>query len=131
VDQLRIELDGGRSWAPPGGEVAGRIVWALDEPAERVEVRLLWYTEGRGSRDVGVMSRRVIQEAGAQGEDSFRFTVPAGPYSFEGRLITLRWAVEAQVEPSGPVAQEILVVAPTPVPVRLCRDGAGRKSKAS
>ncbi len=131
MDRLRIELDGGRNWALPGGEVAGRVVWALDEPAERLEIRLLWYTDGRGTRDVGVVERRVIQGAGIQGEEGFRLAVPQGPYSFEGRLITLRWVVEAEAQPKGAVAQETLVVAPTPVPVQLHRDGAGPGSGPS
>ncbi len=34
-------------------------------------------------------------------EAEVTFAVPEGPYSFDGRLITLRWVVEVAVEPGG------------------------------
>ncbi len=119
MERLRIDLEGGRSWAAPGSEVGGRIVWVLDEPAESLEIRFLWYTEGRGTRDVGVVERRNLQGTGREGERSFRFVIPPGPYSFQGRLITLRWVVEAEARPGGAVVAEPLIVAPTPVPVDI------------
>ncbi len=119
MGELRIELEGGRTWARPGSEVSGRVHWEIPEPLGELEIRLLWYTEGRGSRDVGVVERRVFETSAASGEVAFRLPVPEGPYSFQGRLVTLRWAVEAEALPGGPVAQESLVVAPTPVPVDL------------
>ncbi|NOZ94806.1 MAG: hypothetical protein GXP47_08730 [Acidobacteria bacterium] len=119
MGELRIELAGGRSWARPGAVLSGTVRWELDEPPGRLELRLLWYTEGRGSRDVGVVRREGFEAPESSGKLSFRLSVPPGPYSFEGRIVTLRWLVEAEAQRSGLVAQESLVVAPTPVPVDI------------
>ncbi len=119
MGELRIELEGSGAWARPGGEVTGRLRWEAGEAPGEIEVRLLWYTEGRGSRDVGVVERRVFEAAAPAGELAFRLPVPEGPYSFQGRLITLRWVVEAEARGGGMLVQEPLVVGPTPVPVDL------------
>lgn len=48
----------------------------------------------------------------------FRFRLPAGPYSFEGKLITLAWALEAVI--AGAVLGRLeITVSPTGEPVRL------------
>ncbi|HHQ47941.1 MAG TPA: hypothetical protein ENK19_03555 [Acidobacteria bacterium] len=56
------------------------------------------------------------------GEEEIHFTAPPGPYSFHGRLITLRWVVEV-VTAAGSAEQATLVLAPTPVPVELYAGG--------
>ena len=46
------------------------------------------------------------------------FRLPAGPYSFEGKLITLAWALEAVI--AGAVLGRLeITVSPTGEPVRL------------
>jgi len=117
--ELRIELENGRTWIRPGGEVSGRVRWSGGGSPGQIEVRLLWYTDGRGTRDVGVVERQVFETPVPAGELSFRLPVPGGPYSFQGRLVTLRWVVEAQDASGDSVAQEPIVVSPTPVPVDL------------
>ena len=93
--RLNVELDGGRDFYAPGEEVAGTARWELPEPpAEGVEVRLLWSTQGRGDRDFEVVARQAEEAAGARGERRFRFQLPLGPYSFSGQLVSLLWAVE-------------------------------------
>ncbi len=114
---LRIALAG--EWVRPGGTVRARVAWHLDRPAEELVARLLWYTEGRGARDVGVVAEKPLDGSRLDGEAEVELPVPEGPYSFEGRLITLRWVVEIAVEPGGASEQAPLVVAPTPAPVQL------------
>ncbi len=115
--ELRIELES--EWVEPGGTVRGRVSWHLDRPARRLEARLLWYTEGRGARDIGVVARKELPHHLTDGEQEVFFTAPEGPYSFEGHLITLHWVVELEAEPGGAVEQAPVVIAPTPVPVAL------------
>ena len=38
--------------------------------------------------------------------------VPAGPYSFEGKLITILWSVEVVAEPGSEAGRQDIVVSP-------------------
>jgi len=118
---LRVQLEKG--WVRPGERFTCRVVWHLDAPARTLEARLLWYTEGRGARDVGVTQRVELPAHELDGDREVTFQAPVGPYSFQGRLITLRWAVELAVAPGNEAEQAPLVLAPTPVPVDLTMGG--------
>jgi len=119
VITLRIELVDDRSWFLPGGHLEGRVVWQLDKPPESVELRLFWHTSGKGTDDVVIVEARPFERPGAYGEGTFDFILPLGPYSFSGSLITLTWALELVALPGGETERLDLVVAPTPVEVRL------------
>jgi hypothetical protein len=43
---------------------------------------------------VGVAQTLRFDEPGAYGSKDFSFTLPDGPYSFSGKLISLVWAIE-------------------------------------
>lgn len=121
---LRIDLDGDRRWFLPGDTVSGSIVWRLDEPADAIEVRLFWHTSGKGTEDVEIVDVHRTETHRQDGEQAFSLRLPLGPYSFSGSLITLSWALELVVLPDGQTERVDLVVAPTPVEVRL--EGLGR-----
>ena len=99
----------------PGEAVAGRVLWILDEPekVEAVEVRLFWYTEGKGTQDVAVVDKRRFNHPARREQREFSFTLPAAPYSFSGKLISLLWALEAVVLPSEETERCGLTVSPT------------------
>jgi hypothetical protein len=122
---LHIELDDDRRWFPPADTVSGRVAWHLDEPADAVELRLFWHTGGKGTEDIEIIDMVQIEAADDAGERGFSFRLPDGPYSFSGTLITLAWALELVALPSGDTERVDLVVAPTPVEVRLT--GLGRE----
>jgi hypothetical protein len=119
VTNLRIDLDGDRRWFLPGDTVSGRAVWRLDTDPEAVELRLFWHTQGKGTEDVEVIDQVRTEAAGAAGERAFALRLPEGPYSFSGSLITLSWALELVALPGGELDRVDLVVAPTPVELRL------------
>jgi hypothetical protein len=119
VITLRIELADDRRWYLPGETVAGRVVWRLDESTEAVELRLFWHTSGKGTEDVEIVDAVHTETGGTSGEKGFSFRLPLGPYSFSGSLITLAWALELVALPGGETERVELVVAPTPVEVRL------------
>jgi len=119
MSELRIEVDGGRGWFLPGETLSGRAVWRLDDDADAVELRLFWYTSGKGTEDVTIVDSVRTDAAGTAGERAFNFRLPDGPYSFSGSLITLTWAVELVTLPDGATERIELIVAPTPVEVRL------------
>ena len=103
----------------PGETLRGRVEWRLDDQPEALEIRLTWFTEGRGDRDVGVARTLRIESLGSSGTREFSLEAPTGPYSCSGRLISVRWVVEATLEPSretdrqdwllGPFGREVLL----------------------
>lgn len=125
MNELRIEVDGDRRWFLPGEIVSGRVIWRLEGDADTVELRLFWFTSGKGTEDVEIVDSVRTDAAGMVGERSFNFRLPNGPYSFSGSLITVSWALELVDLPRGTTERIDLVVAPTPVEVRL--EGLGRQ----
>lgn len=125
MSELRIDLDGGRNAFAPGETLAVRVAWHLASPPKRLELRLFWYTEGKGTQDVEIVERHPL-EGGAFGEQRVSLRAPSGPYSFSGRLISLLWALEAVAEPGGEVARREIVLSPSGEEVRLDAPGAAR-----
>jgi hypothetical protein len=119
VSQLDVELTDGRSVFAPGAIIAGVARWSLDAAPESVEVRLFWYTEGKGDQDVEVVDTAVADSPGLDGELPFSFTAPAAPPSFSGRLISLIWAVELVVEPGSAAARREILLSATGSEIRL------------
>lgn len=121
---LSLELDGDRTAYRPGEEMEGTVSWELPSgpetrPPESIEVRLFWYTEGRGDRDVGIVQTETVEAVGPRGDHRFEFRLPEGPYSFSGPLISLIWALEAVTEPDLRTTRREIVVAPEGREVRL------------
>jgi len=127
MTMLNIHTDDNRRWYLPGDTVSGRVSWTLDEPPETVEVRLFWHTTGKGTEDVEIVDSSSFPGGGTRGDGAFSFTLPLGPTSFSGTLITLTWALELVCLPGGGVERLDLIVAPTPVEVAL--EGLGREPR--
>lgn len=119
MNEIEIFLDEDRRAFRPGDSLAGRVRWQLASMPKSLEVRLLWYTEGKGDQDVGLVESQPCPGAGRSGEHAFRFVLPAGPYSFSGQLISLLWAVEAVSEPGDHTTRVEVVVSPTGEELRL------------
>jgi hypothetical protein len=119
MSALFIELRPDRTAFEPGEELAGAVRWQLDTPPRAVELRLFWFTRGKGTEDAGVVE--TVRFDGPLPEEirSFRFRLPAAPCSFSGKLISLIWALELVAEPSKEVARREIVVAPGGQEVRL------------
>jgi hypothetical protein len=113
-----MTTDGG-TWFKPGEFVEGRAAWQLDGEVDAIEVRLFWYTSGKGSQDVGVVRTVRIDRPEISGNREFSMRVPNGPYAFSGKLITLAWAIELVAVPGGESERLDLRIGPTPVEVRL------------
>jgi len=102
----------------PGDRIEGVAVWQLDESPRFAAVRLFWYTEGKGSRDIGVISEDKIESPPAVGKIDFSFTAPTLPHSYAGRLISFIWAVELEIPKANP-ARQSLEISPTAETLRL------------
>ncbi len=122
MNQLRIGTREERKHYRPGEELVGAAGWELDKAPAAVEVRLIWFTRGKGTEDVGVVDTVRFDETKAAEARPFRFRLPDAPHSFSGKLISLIWAVEAVALPSkeaarfefalGPEGRELVLPAP-------------------
>lgn len=128
MTELSIDLNPARSGFTPGEEVAGTVSWSTDKPGEKVELRLFWFTRGKGTEDAGIVDTQSFEGSAARESRPFRFRLPAGPYSFSGQLISLVWALELVLASSKKVVRREFVVGPGGREVRLTSVPLGAKS---
>lgn len=67
-----------------------------------LELSLIWYTEGKGTEDIGVhyferFSANDIYQNVANRTCNFSVKLPLSPLSYEGYLMKLRWCVRARL----------------------------------
>jgi len=110
---LELEIAGGKARFLPGDELDGVVRWGFAKPPGALEVRLLWQTRGKGTEDLKIVQRVQFERPAASDRKTFRITIPAGPYSFSGKLISLVWGIEAVAEPGGKSDRLKLTVSPT------------------
>jgi hypothetical protein len=113
MNRLDIILDEEKTVYAPGEVLHGSMEWSLDEMPRSLELSLFWYTSGKGTRDVGVIDTRRLDSPGALGRKDFSFTLPDGPYSFSGKLISLIWALELTCSPGSDISRQEITVSPT------------------
>jgi hypothetical protein len=89
-EPLKIELD--HFHLQPFQNLTGRIRRMGAFSATSLELRLFWFTRGRGDEDASIIQRQSVNPEAP--EINFSWKLPAAPYSFAGQLITLAWAVE-------------------------------------
>ena len=127
---LRIETRGGKTAFAPRDEIAGTAVWSLDQPPSAVQLRLFWFTKGKGTQDVGIVASLPFEGAGREERREFRFELPEAPYSFSGTLVSVLWAIELVAEPSGETARFEFTMGPGGKEVVLPERPPGRDERA-
>ena len=112
MEWIKIETAENRTFLP-GERVPGTVSWELAEDPASVELRLFWYTAGKGDQDIGVVETVPFDGPGARDRRTFEVRLPWEPYSFSGTLISLIWALEAVVEPGARAERLLLIVSPS------------------
>lgn len=112
MSELEIRTRDDKTSFLPGEELAGEVRWRLDTAPPRIELRLFWHTEGKGTKDVGIVANVGFDNPGWQDRRDFRFQLPDAPYSFSGKLISLEWALELVLPVSGDTERLAIVVSP-------------------
>jgi hypothetical protein len=102
-----------RSDYKPGELLELSVLWALPAKPASLEVRLFWFTRGKGTEDVEIVANEPIKTDTLAGEAKVRFTLPAAPYSFSGKLISLLWAAELVAEPGARSTRFEFTLSPT------------------
>jgi hypothetical protein len=73
---------------------------SLDEP-RRSELSVLWYTEGIGDEDLGIVHFQLLgEDATVLGTHTYPFevTLPVVPLTYHGRLVKIHWVVRVRVQ---------------------------------
>ena len=99
MSTLEVRMRDNRTEFRPLEAVEGSVMWQLDASVEALELRLIWWTSGKGDTDVSVEDVRRFDTPSLSGDSAFRFVLPEAPYSFSGRLVSLSWALELVVMP--------------------------------
>lgn len=105
----------------PGQVIEGSAGWRLEDAPSSAVLRLFWYTEGRGTQEVRVVEELKLPTHLSEASGTFRFTVPGMPYSFQGQLITVKWAIELLVNKDREVERLDLIVSPWVEQVKLVK----------
>ena len=112
MSQLAINLADGRTAFWPGETIDVEAGWDTDQPVESAELRLVWYTRGKGNEDVSVVETITIENAAARGYEKRQLELPLAPYSFSGKIVSLVWALELVLLPGGESTRVDITIAP-------------------
>jgi hypothetical protein len=119
MSKLRIDLLDDRTTYLPGERVEGVVTWDLDKASSRMEVRLTWFTEGRGSEDTETVDSVRFEDPAPRDVQSFSLQLPEQPLSCSGRLVSIRWAVEATTRWGRAQERRAIVMSWTGEPVQI------------
>lgn len=109
---IRLGLRENRTAFRPGETIGGAVLWELPKAPEIAEVRLIWFTRGKGTEDGAVVDTVRFDAPPAADTRQFSFQAPPAPYSFSGRLIALIWAIEFVAKPGDAFERTEIIIAP-------------------
>lgn len=104
----------------PGDLLEGVVFWDLPEAPATIELRLFWQTQGKGTQDVEIVHVEKFDRPVKQDRRPFRISLPIGPYSVSGKLVSVVWGVEV-VTSTGSAGNTGIVLSPTGQELRLDR----------
>ena len=96
----------------PGDPVTGTVVWESFPAGSKLEIRLIWFTSGKGTTDFATCAVQSVPETRQDGRSEFEFTAPDYPFSYSGNLISIRWAIEVIRFPDKDSELEEITIAP-------------------
>jgi len=104
ICELELRLDAEEASYPPGSRIAGAVQVRVDEecPCQQLSVALVQRVTKRGQlvRELSEPPVAMFQGSWSPGEHSHRFELPApaGPPSFVGAHLTVRWELVARAQ---------------------------------
>lgn len=103
----------------PGEKISGTVSWQSQESLESAGLRLFYYTEGKGTQDVKIVDELSLSNVASSESREYAFDLPNGPFSFSGKLVSVRWALELVLEPGGHAERLEIVLSPTGAEIDL------------
>ena len=110
----------------PGETLRGVVTIFPDKDLDckHLYIRLLWHTEGRGTRFLDVVEELDVfqgkMQQGFPNSYEFSFVLPNEPWSFEGHYVSVVWKIQAQIDLSwsrDPQDERPFILRPTNVTV--------------
>jgi hypothetical protein len=122
---LDLTLEHGRNAFEPGSRLSGVASWSAQTAPRGLELRVIWTSQGAGGRDFTIAETIPFHAPLAVERRPFIFTLPAGPYSFIGSLISLAWTLQLVALPGEEKTQVGITVAPGRRAIDLRPDDPG------
>ncbi|MFZ5805783.1 MAG: hypothetical protein ACOY3I_01055 [Verrucomicrobiota bacterium] len=119
MSQANVEITGGYQNFLSGGVVQGIASWNLQRQPASAEIRLFWFTRGKGTMDLNVVQTQKFENPKPSDQKNFSLRLPTSPYSFSGKLVSLVWALELVVEPGDVVERKEIAMSSTGYEVEL------------
>lgn len=94
MNTLKIDTPGNADAFYAGAEIEIYPSWDLEQEPDAIELRLVWHTAGKGDEDLKVVKTVRFDKPRAREQRTVPLTLPWGPYSFSGKLISLIWGME-------------------------------------
>ncbi len=110
--ELSVNLPDNKKLFVPGDILKGNAVWQLDHAPKNIFLRLFWYTRGKGTEDIEVVSETVFDHPQARENRPFEIPLPQSPYSFNGKLVSLIWALELVPDNNKTAVRREIVISP-------------------
>lgn len=98
-----------RPFYKPGEEIRGRVSWTVETAPRSAQLRLFWFTKGKGDRDAETVETASFDLPQSSDSREFRFLAPEYPPGFSGQLISLIWGLELVLEPGGSTLTELVI----------------------
>lgn len=112
MKQSSLKTIDGRDAFEPGETIRLVAEWKCPQKPPRAEVRLIWFTEGKGDTDRAIVRREQLDKPRATDSRTVEFKLPEAPYSFSGKFVSLVWAVRLELFGAGKSRQLDITVAP-------------------
>lgn len=121
---LNIAIEGDRRNFSPGETLAGRVTWSLEFDPKSAELRLFWYTSGKGTQNVRVVQTIPFGAPQRSDRREFSLVLPQEPYSCSGSLVSIVWALELIIEPKTEIERVEFTMAPDGHEIMLANTSA-------
>ncbi len=92
MSKLSLEVADQSQAYEPGASIEVDAAWDLDAQPDAIELRVVWNTRGSGTQDFRVVDTVVIDASRCE-QKRIPLTLPREPYSFDGKFVSLVWAL--------------------------------------
>ena len=94
---IEIAFDNQTAEYRPGEMISGQVSGNdLQREKREIKTRLIWFTNQQ--RHHKTIAHQQTMAVSASGYRAFKFPAPIGPFSFKGKLFSIYWAIEVELE---------------------------------
>ncbi|MBM3970787.1 MAG: hypothetical protein FJ302_13160 [Planctomycetes bacterium] len=122
MSQLAIYLPDDRSDFEPMETISVEAQWELDSEPDSLQLRVVWNTSGKGDTNISTKKIITIDSPGAADSRRLDVELPAEPYSFSGKYVSLIWALELIAQPLNESCRREITIGPGRREVLLHRE---------